>query len=119
MLRTPLGACNDNWGNGLPQPFRRLRNDEKGRERIAAHLTAVSPAARSVLLSFTEVSTDTRTAMTELQKRFSVFVIYWHILYFYTVKVSKGKFVPLVIRRSETQPIGFPVVLPLFLSVQK
>ena len=44
MLRTPLGACNDNWGNGLPQPFRRLRNDEKGRERIAAHLTAVSPA---------------------------------------------------------------------------
>ena len=46
MLRTPLGACNDNWGtdchsrlhgfamtrkeeNGLPQPFTRLRNDKK------------------------------------------------------------------------------------------
>lgn len=29
MLRTPLGACNDNGGNGLPQPFRRLRNDKK------------------------------------------------------------------------------------------
>ena len=42
MLRTPLGACNDNGGNGLPQPFRRLRNDEKGRERIAAHLSVLA-----------------------------------------------------------------------------
>ena len=48
MLRTPLGACNDNRGtdchsrlhgfamtggvdNGLPQPFTRLRNDGWGR----------------------------------------------------------------------------------------
>ena len=35
-----------------------------------------------------------------------------HIPHLYTVRVSKGKFVPLVIREGpETQPIGFPAVL--------
>jgi len=44
--------------------------------------------------------------------QFFRYVIYQHIPYFYTVKVSKGKFVPLVIREGpETQPIGFPAVL--------
>ena len=44
--------------------------------------------------------------------QFFRYVIYQYIPYFYTVKVSKGKFVPLVIREGpETQPIGFPAAL--------
>ena len=43
---------------------------------------------------------------------FSAYAIYWHIPYLYTVKVSKGKFVPLVIREGpETQLKGCPAVL--------
>ena len=43
---------------------------------------------------------------------FSAYAIYWHIPYLYTVKVSKGKFVPLVIREGpETQLKGCPAAL--------
>ena len=43
---------------------------------------------------------------------FSAYAFFRHIPHLYTVRVSKGKFVPLVIREGpETQPIGFPAAL--------
>ena len=57
-IRNTLGK------NGLPQPFTRLRNDEKGRKRIAAHLTAVSPAGSVGAPASQRCPPDTRTAMT-------------------------------------------------------
>ena len=53
----------------------------------------------------------TAFAMTGYRSFFAD-VIYRHIPYLYTVKVSKGKFVPLVIREGpETQLKGCPAVL--------
>ena len=43
---------------------------------------------------------------------FSAYAFFRHIPHLYTVRVSKGKFVPLVIREGpETQLKGFPAVL--------
>ena len=63
-IRNTLGK------NGLPQPFTRLRNDEKGRKRIAARLAAVSPAGSVGASASQRCPPDTRTAMTG--RRFSV-----------------------------------------------
>ena len=51
--------------NGLPQPFARLRNDEEGEGRIAARLTAVSPAGSVGASASQRCPPDTRTAMTK------------------------------------------------------
>ena len=62
-IRNTLGK------NGLPQPFTRLRNDEKGRKQIAARLAAVSPAGSVGASASQRCPPDTRTAMT---KRFVI-----------------------------------------------
>ena len=80
-------------------------------ERIATRLAAVSPTGTAGASASQRCPPDTRTAMTGYCNFFAD-VIYRHILYFYIVKVSKGKFVPLVIREGpETQLKGCPAVL--------
>ena len=87
-------------------------NDEGEKERIAVHLTAVSPAGSVGASALQRCPPDTRTFAMTGYLTFSAYAIYWHIPYLYTVKVSKGKFVPLVIREGpETQLKGCPAAL--------
>ena len=48
----------------MPQPLTRLRNDEGDGKRIAARLTAVSPAGSVGASASQRCPPDTRTAMT-------------------------------------------------------